>query len=412
MGKLNIFEITLNDALGVFYAGQILQGHVTVELNEGMKMREIRLKFEGKAYVHWTEQHHTGSGKNRRTRTVHYSANEYYFNTTVPLYGKGLGQGDTSVLPAGRHTYPFQFQLPPGLPSSFEGSDGHVRYSIKGTIDKPWKFDHTTKRAFTVICLLDLNREPTALTPAQGENNKMVCCLCCASGPISSILRLDRRGYVPGEAIMINAEINNLSSRRMVSSSVKLKMCTTFHATTKSRSTSKDIVKVTRGEIAAGGSDYWTGERLVIPPLPPSYLAGCQIIDIQYILELTVDPAGPALDLHVPLELILGTIPLQSVVQQYSRQQQLPITAEPLPTKYGIEPAPLAMPYAPPTMPSAPPTMPSAPAAGFRELPPPSYSECVFGKVNIKDENDSDHTRGDLNYAPVYTYYNWNEFNK
>ena len=47
----------------------------------------VRLKFEGKAYVHWTEQHSTGSGKHRRTTTRHYSASENYFNQEVLLYG-------------------------------------------------------------------------------------------------------------------------------------------------------------------------------------------------------------------------------------------------------------------------------------------------------------------------------------
>ena len=39
MGKLNIFEITLTNFNGVYFAGQNLEGHVTVELNDGMKMR-------------------------------------------------------------------------------------------------------------------------------------------------------------------------------------------------------------------------------------------------------------------------------------------------------------------------------------------------------------------------------------
>lgn len=50
---------------------------------------EIRLKFKGLAYVHWTEQHSTGSGKNRRTTTRHYSATENYFDQTVAVYGRG-----------------------------------------------------------------------------------------------------------------------------------------------------------------------------------------------------------------------------------------------------------------------------------------------------------------------------------
>lgn len=46
---------------------------------------EIRLEFMGKARVHWSESH--GSGKNRHT--VHYTANEVYFNNVVSVFGKG-----------------------------------------------------------------------------------------------------------------------------------------------------------------------------------------------------------------------------------------------------------------------------------------------------------------------------------
>lgn len=70
---------------------------------------------------------------------------------------------DTSMHPAGNYSYPFQMQLPNSLPSSFEGAHGNVRYYIKCAIDRPWKFDHKTKRVFTVISQLDLNRVPDAL---------------------------------------------------------------------------------------------------------------------------------------------------------------------------------------------------------------------------------------------------------
>ena len=69
---------------------------------------------------------------------------------------------NTTKLASGRHTFPFSFLLPSNLPSSFEGAHGYVRYSVKGIIDKPWKFDHSCKRPFTVICLLDLNADPNA----------------------------------------------------------------------------------------------------------------------------------------------------------------------------------------------------------------------------------------------------------
>ena len=71
--------------------------------------------------------------------------------------------GDNPTLGAGRVMYPFVFNLPANLPSSFEGEWGRVRYSLQATIDKPWKFDHHCKRAFTVLSVLDLNVQPNVM---------------------------------------------------------------------------------------------------------------------------------------------------------------------------------------------------------------------------------------------------------
>ncbi|KAL8602260.1 hypothetical protein ACOMHN_022773 [Nucella lapillus] len=406
MGKLNIFEITLSNFQGVYYAGQNVQGHCTVELNEEMSMRGIRLRFEGKAYVHWTEQHSSGSGKNQRTTTRHYSATESYFNQDVLLYGIWPNQGrDTTKLGVGRHTFPFCFILPPTLPSSFEGAHGYVRYSVKGIIDKPWKFDHSCKRAFTVICILDLNADPNCQAPVQGHSEKMICCLCCASGPIVAEFRLERRGYVPGEAISLFADVINNSNRVMDKSYVDLKMITTFHATSKSRTSSMEVGRIKQGPIGEGQSFSWEGQQFVLPPLPPSYLVGCRIIDVRYILQLNVDPSGPAVDLEVPLEIIIGTIPLRQV---FEASPPRPPIMEGAPG-YGGPPGNV---YAPPEGASAPylpaePSAPITPPSGIPNLPQPSYNESVFGKVNVKDDDDNDHTRGNLEYAPVYPYYDW-----
>lgn len=58
----------------------------------------------------------------------------------------------------------------------------------------------------------------------QGQNSKNLCCLCCKSGPIAAQFHIDRAGYVPGDTVYLNAEINNNSSRRMRASRVKLIM--------------------------------------------------------------------------------------------------------------------------------------------------------------------------------------------
>lgn len=44
-------------------------------------------------------------------------------------------------------------------------------------------------------------------------------------------------------------------------------------------------------DVQPGETETWTGDRLMIPPLPPSFLVGCRIIDINYYLEvITIFP--------------------------------------------------------------------------------------------------------------------------
>lgn len=86
------------------------------------------------------------------------TGHEEYFEIKYHLLGSK--NGPEIKLPAGVHTYPFTCALPPTLPSSYEGQWGHVRYTVKVTLDRPWKFDQDAKIAFTVITPLDLNQNP------------------------------------------------------------------------------------------------------------------------------------------------------------------------------------------------------------------------------------------------------------
>lgn len=374
MGKLQKFEITFDNPSAVYFAGQTITGTVIIILSEHMNMQGVDLTFRGGANVDW-EQSEKDSETNDWV-TYHYSASETYFDHEIPLMRK-----DQESLSAGEHFFPFAYTLPISAPSSFEGVHGSVRYYCKAKINRPWKFDSVCKMPFTVNSLLDLNREVTAREPITREKHKTFCCLCCASGPLSFVVRIDRTGYVPGESIAINAEIDNLSDKKISCSSAVLRTKITYHAEGQTNSEKKEIAEIKHGSVPAGQSDAWSGELMPIPPLPPSFLGGCQIIEIEYYVEFCVEPSGLGFDLSVTMPILIGTIPLYNNFANF----QLP--------------TPAVSNIVTDSNPSAPP-LPLYP-----NIPPPSYAECAFGEVNIRDKDDNEYTYGKLNYAPAYTYY-------
>ncbi|KAK7495975.1 hypothetical protein BaRGS_00012676 [Batillaria attramentaria] len=162
MGKVNLLEVVLSNPTGVYFAGQTLQGHVNLELNNNLKLRDIRISVRGKAFVHWTEQLMRGPGESRFREIRHHSSTEEYVDWSQSLLGRTSESGTKRELPAGQYTYPFQFQLPSNAPTSFEGQYGYLRYWAKVTIERPSNNDQSAKKVFTVICPVDLNRDPTA----------------------------------------------------------------------------------------------------------------------------------------------------------------------------------------------------------------------------------------------------------
>ena len=66
------------------------------------------------------------------------------------------------VLLAGEYTFDFECKLPQELPSSFEGRHGQVRYLARACIERNWKSNVVTKKAFTILNGLDLNFIPEA----------------------------------------------------------------------------------------------------------------------------------------------------------------------------------------------------------------------------------------------------------
>lgn len=437
----------------VYLTGDTVRGYVKLEILQHLSLTSISITVKGQGYVHWTNQKLRGPGEPRFKDTQHHSASEEYFENTLILFGHGNAEKpDKCYLPAGKYTYPFQCQLPARIPCSFEGEHGYVRYWVKAAIEKGREIVHKTKLPFTVISPLELNAVPDSNVPIQETKEKRLCCFCCLSGPINANLCIPKRGYVPGEPIRFAAEISNLSTRRMGRVSVELKMTTVFKTLKENRSTTQQICKVTREQkLGRGETITWLCDQLVIPPVPPSCLIGCNIISINYYLELRLEPVGPAFDLSLPIAIIIGTYPHRTKAEilhyvnvantdQSSRSSQHshetanhtrghPIEVPVLPLQGGqlvVNPAQLHRqtnqngrqprdnvenssrdPIRSPSRASSAPSTTSTSSARTCRVSV-VFAESAFGQRSLKFDDDSDsNCRGRIQFAPLYPFYFW-----
>mmetsp|Transcript_14699 Transcript_14699/g.24493 ORF Transcript_14699/g.24493 Transcript_14699/m.24493 type:complete len:757 (-) Transcript_14699:1513-3783(-) len=83
---VDTFQIQLNRASGVYYAGEVVKGTVKLVTSKDIKTRGVRLRLQGQANIHW----HTGSGDNRNDYDGQKIFEEHrctmfgnYFNTSL-----------------------------------------------------------------------------------------------------------------------------------------------------------------------------------------------------------------------------------------------------------------------------------------------------------------------------------------
>ena len=308
MAPPQVFVIEVQDGNKAFFPGQTINGRVILHCQEQKKLRGIYLTLVGRAYVHWTERYPSGNGE---VTTIHCGAEEPYFNFRVNLWG---GEGEQQ-LPPGNYEWPFSFQLPSvALPTSYEGYCGNIRYWLEARMDRPWKFDHVTKFAFTVLERVDLNLSQEDLNaPRRGEGQRTVGCLCCKSGPVTLAVSTDRGAYCAGEKILLNAWLENNTNHEMRMMTATLRRKVTFYSAQGYRQLLHDFVAQikTTGGIPAGQTLEWNQEPLPIPACPPSSRT-CRIIHMDYSLHVEVVVPTYGSNRHVLLPIVIGTEPLRS----------------------------------------------------------------------------------------------------
>ncbi|KAL6260484.1 hypothetical protein P5V15_008008 [Pogonomyrmex californicus] len=167
---------------------------------------------KGEANVFWIEEIHSrDSNGDTKIYSTTYEGNEQYFTLTITLLEQTEDDGNIH-LPIGLSKYPFCIELPHDISCSFEHRNGHIRYTIKVIMKRPWRFNYECKAAFTIITNYDLNIRREQCMTVYDKVTKNISFLFSKDGSITLHVILPTTGFVPGQWIEAILNLNNTSS--------------------------------------------------------------------------------------------------------------------------------------------------------------------------------------------------------
>ncbi|XP_076629535.1 arrestin domain-containing protein 17-like [Colletes latitarsis] len=405
MPSLRTFRVDFDRIGATYMVGETITGTIIVENTKEKSVTGLYFSAKGEARVQWEEKR----TENNRTRRDTYTNSQEYFKYRFNVLNSNA---DSRVkIPEGYHEYPFQFQLPHNIPTSFEHKYGHIRYTVKVVIDRPFKFNHECKAAFTVVSMLDLNAHRHKCLGIDDEAKKNFYNCCCIFAGSSSIrVRIPSTGYVPGQSIVTTLDYSNSSENiRITGFSTQLLREIKFHAST-------GKTKIEHSEIATAKymeSFSNPGQAILelrVPPIPPSSLEHCNIIDLNYKLKFIARVSGPHFKLVRIYPLLIGSVPLfctPTAPHINPATVSMPTqTRQPYPTNN--EQSNMDLPPAPRQplgfiLPSQ-----AGSSSNDWQIPPPSYEECISGAEHIRDHDESDFVHGaNTPFAPRYPVFDY-----
>jgi len=261
--------------------------------------------------------------------------------------------------------------VPMQLPSSFEGKHGHIRYSCKAVLDRPWKSDKEFRLAFTVIKTEDLNLLPLTLTiPAEQKIVRHFYCCCFKSKPFFMSASIPFSGYVPGQRIEMAVKMNNQSNADIEGTKVALERITQYISQSPRKKVKHETL-VMREVFGIGvGANGFAEVKLEmsVPPISPTNLNSCRVLTTCYQLRVLAKVTGAHRNPHMTIPITIGTVPINAAV-------------------YSQMPAPNYDAIMNSSIPST--SHPTAPPA-MMDLPPPSYEEATRIVPEMSAEGEAD----------------------
>ncbi|XP_038560098.1 arrestin domain-containing protein 1a isoform X1 [Micropterus salmoides] len=291
MGKLQEFVITFDKNKVMYSPGDPITGTVTIKLVQPLQCKAIKVNCNGFC------------GITSKVNDTAWTVEEQYFNSTISVADKG-------TLKQGEHTFPFKFLIPDSAPTSFEGNYGRIIYRVRAFIDTPrFAKDYNTEKAFYLLSLLNLNEVPDIWGTCSSAVTQQFTYMLVKTGTVVLKAQTDMKGYTPGQIIQVTANIHNESGKTTGNMAASLMQRVTYE-TKRPTHDVRTIVDVEGGVVKAGKEVEWK-EQIIVPPLPQSSLAGCDLIKIEYYIKVNLK--SPDVMLTLPIH--IGNVSLDKKLQ-------------------------------------------------------------------------------------------------
>ena len=302
------FKIVL-DTNRHYSPGSVVEGSIVVSVDRPKDYDKIIVTLCGTAKVEWTES--------RNKSSITYTNSETYVDAEVVVWKADNPFGSKLKLPIGEHNFPFSFQLPQNIPSSFKTASaaiytGQIRYKVVARIVQSglMKLNHMIRARLTVE-----NRTPRTdilrrySQPATVSETKQLKFLFLKRGSVSATVTIPRTGFSPGEVIPISVDMCNESSGQITAA---------FALTRKEKfigldpgghvnqmsSFSKSIA-TTRAPIMPWAIRTIEDRYLIVPTEAVTAMQNCSCINVEYVVRVAIRiPWHSNLILKIPVVIV------------------------------------------------------------------------------------------------------------
>ncbi|XP_043580142.1 arrestin domain-containing protein 17-like [Bombus pyrosoma] len=398
MASLRQFHVLFDKPSATYEPGETVSGKIIIDTVKKEYVKGLYFIVKGGAFAYFLRDDPMLSKS-----TLYVMKSEDYFVLKHDILNISEGELEREI-PKGRTEYPFIFTLPHNIPCSFEFECGYIRYTMNVVMERPFTFVHKCRTAFSVISCLDLNSYPERCIGIHDEMDKNFGFMCWMGGASLKLqIVMPCTGFVPGQIIAARIEYwstSNIPIRKMSTKLVRTIRCITEGKTLPH----KAVLEKTRHMQLCPNQRVTL--KILTPPIAPSELEYCKIMDIHYKLVVSIHVSRPYSKIKRSYPILIGTVPLYRPASTVPRRvafsfptpstSQLAITSTPI-WKQGESSASNIRQEEQANTSSA-----------YLDIPPPSYEESSFKTSNIRDDKETEFIFGaDSPFSPKYPVFNY-----